>query len=264
MIRAFAGILAFVFGCVVGSFLNVVRYRLPRHMGIAGGRSKCPRCKATIAWYDNIPLVSYSLLGGRCRACNWKIPPTYLVVEAATGLSFLLVWLVWMEVGWPHIVAYWVLASLLIASAGIDFDKGIIPDKITLPGVVIGLIFSVTLLGGDTAIGSLRDSALGILVGGGSLLAVGFLYKLIRKVEGMGGGDVKLMAMVGAFLGFKLALLTIFLGSLLGGIIGLFVVRRSSKGMQASVPFGVFLAPAAIASMLWGNALIAAYLSLLR
>ena len=261
MNNLFAGILAFAFGTALGSFLNVVRYRLPRHLGMVGGRSKCPRCKKTIAWYDNIPVVSYLLLKGRCRSCTWKIPPTYLVIEVATGASFVLVW---MEFGWPRAVAYWVLACLLIACAGIDFDKGIIPDKLTLPGVVIGVVFSVSLLKGETAVGSLGKSALGILVGGGSLLAVGVLYKLVRKVEGMGGGDVKLMAMVGAFLGFKLALLTIFLGSLLGGIIGLVVMRRSSKGIRASVPFGVFLSPAAIASMIWGNDLIAAYLSLLR
>ncbi len=255
------GIFVFVFGAVLGSFLNVVRYRFPRHMGVAAGRSKCPRCKATIAWYDNVPMLSYALLRGRCRSCRWRIPPTYVVVEAVTGLSFLLVWLAF---GWPQAAAYWVLASLLIACAGIDFDKGIIPDKLTIPGIILGVVFSMTVLRGDTVTASLLHSALGILVGGGSLLAVGLSYKLVRKVEGMGGGDIKLMAMVGAFLGFKLALLTIFVGSVVGGIVGLVVMHRTSQGMRASVPFGVFLSPAAIACMIWGNDLIAAYLSLLR
>jgi leader peptidase (prepilin peptidase)/N-methyltransferase len=261
MYHLFMQVLVFVFGCILGSFLNVVRYRLPRRMGIVGGRSKCPKCKKTIAWYDNVPVVSYVLLRGRCRSCAWRIPATYTIIEIATGLSFLLAWI---EFGWPHALAYWVLASLLIACAGIDFDKGIIPDKLTLPGVVMGLVFSVTLLRDDAGVGTAAlRSTLGMLVGGGSLYAVGMLYKLARKVEGMGGGDVKLMAMVGAFLGLKLALLTIFLGSIFGGIVGLVVMRKSSQGMQASVPFGVFLSPAAIACMLWGDRLIAAYLSLL-
>jgi leader peptidase (prepilin peptidase)/N-methyltransferase len=157
-----------------------------------------------------------------------------------------------------------VLASLLIACAGIDFDKGIIPDKLTIPGIVLGVLLSVTVLKEGAVAAALYRSALGMLVGGGSLLAVGLLYKLVRKVEGMGGGDVKMMAMVGAFLGFKLALLTIFVGSVLGGIVGVVVMRRTSEGMRASVPFGVFLSPAAIVCMIWGNGLIAAYLGLLR
>jgi leader peptidase (prepilin peptidase)/N-methyltransferase len=261
MYKVLAGILVFVFGCVLGSFLNVVRYRLPRRMGIVGGRSKCPKCKETIAWYDNVPIVSYVLLRGRCRSCGWRIPATYVVIEVATGLSFLLVWI---EFGLPQAIAYWVLASLLIACAGIDLDKGIIPDKLTLPGIGIGFIFAVTLLRAGAGIGhAALWSLLGMLAGGGSLFLVGVLYKAARKVEGMGGGDVKLMAMVGAFLGFKPALLTIFLGSIFGGIVGIAVMRKSGKGMQASVPFGVFLAPAAIVCMLWGNRLIEAYLRLL-
>jgi len=255
------GIIVFVFGAVIGSFINAVRYRLPRHVSVAAGRSKCPKCKTTIAWYDNVPILSYLFLRGRCRSCGWRIPATYLIIEAATGLSFVLIW---RTFGWPDTVAYWVLASLLIACAGIDFDKRIIPDKLTIPGIILGIAFSATLLREDGPAASLLSSALGIIVGGGSLLAVGLFYKLVRKVEGMGGGDVKLMAMVGAFLGFKLALLTIFLGSLLGGIVGLIVMHRTSQGMRASVPFGVFLSPAAIVSMLWGNELISAYLNLLR
>jgi leader peptidase (prepilin peptidase)/N-methyltransferase len=184
-----------------------------------------------------------------------------MIIEAATGLSFLLVWL---EFGWPQAAAFWVLVLLLIACAGIDFDKRIIPDKLTFPGIVLGVLFSVTLLKGDSVLGSLGRSGLGMLVGGGSLLFVGLFYKLVRKVEGMGGGDVKLMAMVGAFLGFELALLTIFLGSLIGGIIGLIIMQKSSEGMRTSVPFGVFLSPAAIVSAIWGNDLITAYLDLLR
>jgi leader peptidase (prepilin peptidase)/N-methyltransferase len=255
-------ILVSVLGCVLGSFLNVVRYRVPRHMGIVGGRSRCPGCGKTIAWYDNIPVVSYILLRGRCRSCGWSIPATYVIIEIATGLSFLMVWL---ELGWPQAVPYWVLVCLLVACAGIDFDRGIIPDRLTLPGIVAGLLFSVTLLRGDAGMdGAAVRSLLGILVGGGTLLVAGLLYKLVRKVEGMGGGDVKLMAMVGAFLGFKLALLTIFVGSVLGGIVGVVLMRKPSEGMRTSVPFGVFLSPAAVICMIWGDRFIAAYLDLLR
>ena len=248
-------------GIVLGSFINVVRYRLPKHVSVAAGRSRCPKCKTTIAWYDNVPILSYLLLRGRCRSCGWRIPPAYVIIEAVTGLSFLLVW---HEFGWPRSVAYWVLASLLIACAGIDFDKRIIPDKLTIPGIILGIVFSITILRENGLAASLLGSALGILVGGGSLLAVGLFYKVVRRVEGMGGGDVKFMGMVGAFLGFKLALLTIFVGSLIGGIVGLIVMQRTSQGLRASVPFGVFLSPAAIVCMIWGNALIAAYLGLLR
>jgi leader peptidase (prepilin peptidase)/N-methyltransferase len=261
MRELFPGILVFLLGAVLGSFLNVVRYRLPRHMSVAAGRSRCPRCKKTIAWYDNVPILSYVLLRGRCRSCRWKIPLIYPVIEAATGLSFLLIW---RAFGWPQAVAYWVLASLVIACAGTDYDRRMIPDKLTIPGMVLGVLFSATLLRGDTLGASLLRSALGILVGGGSLLLVGSAYKLVRKVEGMGGGDVKLMAMVGAFLGFRLALLTIFAGSVLGGIVGLVIMHRTSQGIRASVPFGVFLSPAAIVCMIWGNRLIEAYFGLLR
>jgi leader peptidase (prepilin peptidase)/N-methyltransferase len=251
-----------IFGCLLGSFLNVVRYRLPRRKGIVGGRSICPKCKTSIALYDNIPVVSYIVLKGKCRHCAWRIPLTYPIIEIAAGVSFLLVW---MQFGWPQAAAYWVLTALLIACAGIDFDRGIIPDRLTLPGIILGIVFSLTLLRGADPVGeALLRSGLGLVVGGGSLLLVGLLYKVVRKVEGMGGGDVKLMAMVGAFLDFRLALLTIFIGSVLGGIVGIGVMRKSSKGMKASVPFGVFLSPAAIAAMLWGDSLINAYLDLLR
>jgi leader peptidase (prepilin peptidase)/N-methyltransferase len=253
--------LAFLFGCIIGSFLNVVRYRLPRKAGIVSGRSMCPECGRRIAWYDNVPIVSYAILRGRCRRCGWAIPLTYPVIEAATGIAFALVWHRFPP---GPAVAYMVLSALLIVCAGIDYDLRIIPDKITLPGIVLGLLFSVTLLSTGSPQGSLVSSLLGIIAGGGTLFAVAALYKLVRGIEGMGGGDVKLMAMVGAFLGYKLALLTIFAGSLAGGIIGLFLVRRSSKGMKTSVPFGVFLSPAGIVCLLWGEALLRAYLDLIK
>jgi leader peptidase (prepilin peptidase)/N-methyltransferase len=251
-------VFVFILGCVIGSFLNVVRYRLPRKTSVAAGRSTCPNCGHVISWYDNIPLVSFIALRGRCRSCGWKIPVTYVVTEIATGLGFLLIWWAFDP---AQAIAYWVLAAILIACAGIDHDLGLIPDKLTVPGLVLGLIFSVTLLRAGSPARSLIHSALGMLVGGGSLLAISVIYKKLRRRDGMGGGDVMLMAMVGAFLGYKLALLTIFVASLAGGIAGIFVARRSAKGMLASIRFGVFLSPAALVALLWGEDLIRAYIN---
>ena len=186
---------------------------------------------------------------------------TYPVIEAATGITFAIVWSSFLP---GPAVAYMVLSALLIVSAGIDYDLRIIPDRITLPGIVLGLLFSVTLLRTGSLQGALVGSLVGIIAGGGTLFAVAAGYKLVRRIEGMGGGDVKLMAMVGAFLGYKLALLTIFVASLVGGIIGLFLVKRSSEGMKTSVPFGVFLSPAGIFCLLWGEALLGAYLGLIK
>jgi leader peptidase (prepilin peptidase) / N-methyltransferase len=252
--------MVFVLGCAVGSFLNVVRYRLPRKGDMVRGRSACPNCAHRIAWYDNIPIMSFIVLRRRCRSCGWKIPWIYPVIEAATGTSFLLVWLQFPPRETP---ACFVLVALAIACAGIDFDLRIIPDRLTLPGVALGVIFSLALPGQRTVSGALLDSVLGISAGGGTLLLIALGYKYLRKIEGMGGGDVKLMAMVGAFLGWKLALLTIFLGALGGGIVGLVIAARSTQGMKTAVPFGVFLSPAAIAAMLWGDALIEQYLRLI-
>jgi leader peptidase (prepilin peptidase) / N-methyltransferase len=259
MPRSVAAILVFLLGLAVGSFLNVVRYRLPRKADLVRGRSACPNCGHRIAWYDNVPVVSFIALRRRCRACGWKIPWIYPVIEAATAVSFLLVWLRVPPRATPPC---FVLAALAIAAAGIDFDLRIIPDAITIPGIAIGLGFSLALPGEATLGRSLLASVLGAAVGGGTLLVIALGYKYLRKMEGMGGGDVKLLAMVGAFLGWKLALLTIFLGALAGGIIGVGIAARSPKGMKTAVPFGVFLSPAAIVAMLWGSDLVARYLSL--
>jgi len=250
----------FIFGCVVGSFLNVVRYRLPRKQGVVAGRSRCPGCGHTIAWYDNVPLLSYLFLRGKCRSCGWRIPFTYFVMELATGAGFLLIWWAFEPI---QAIAYWILASILVACAGIDHDLGLIPDKLTVPGLILGLVFSVTLLKMGSPGQSLLHSVIGMLVGGGSLYLVSTLYKVFRHQDGMGGGDVMLMAMVGAFMGYKLALLTIFVASVAGAIVGLFVARRSEKGMMASLRFGLFLSPAAVIALLWGNEMLNAYLRMI-
>jgi leader peptidase (prepilin peptidase)/N-methyltransferase len=254
-------VFAFIFGSAIGSFLNVVRYRLPRKRGFVSGRSKCPGCGARIGWYDNIPIVSFLILGGKCRSCGTGISWEYFITEVATGLCFVLIWL-----NFPpgRAIAYFVFASILIACAGIDYDFRIIPDRLTLPGTVLGLAFSLTLLRGPSYMDSLFDSVRGAVVGGGVLLAVSMVYKAVRGAEGMGGGDIKLMGMVGAFLGYKMALLTIFIASVGGAVVGLFLSRRAQEGMRAALPFGVFLSPAALISLLWGADIIDAYMALLR
>jgi leader peptidase (prepilin peptidase) / N-methyltransferase len=260
MVKVLTDVFVFIFGAAAGSFLNVVRYRLPRGVSVAQGRSKCPNCCGTIAWYDNVPIVSVMVLGRKCRRCGWKIPLVYPIIEAATGAAFVLVWLNFAPAQVP---AYLVFVCLLVACAGIDFDLRLIPDKLTLPGIALGLVASATLLKHGSVPGSLLASLVGIAVGGGSLLAIAQGYRLVRKIEGMGGGDIKLMAMVGAFLGWKLALLTIFLGSLAGGIAGAVMMSRSADGLKTAVPFGVFLSPAALVCMLWGDLLLREYARLL-
>jgi leader peptidase (prepilin peptidase) / N-methyltransferase len=260
MARVLSDALVFVLGLAVGSFLNVVRYRLPRRIGVARGRSKCPGCQGTIAWYDNVPVVSAVVLGFKCRRCGWKIPLIYPVIEVATGAAFLLVWLTFAPIEVP---AYLVFVCLLVVCAGIDFDLRIIPDKLTLPGIALGVVASATLLRHGSTPSAILASALGIAVGGGSLLVIAWGYKLVRKVDGMGGGDIKLMAMVGAFLGWKLALLTIFLGSVAGGVAGAAMMRRSEDGLKTALPFGVFLSPAAFVCIMWGDLLLREYVRLL-
>ena len=257
----FYTVFIFLFGCAIGSFLNVIRYRLPRKRNFVSGRSKCPGCGAQIAWYDNIPILSFLILGGKCRSCGARISWEYFITEISTGLCFALIWLKFPPL---EAVAYFVFASILIACAGIDYDFRIIPDRLTMPGLAMGFIFAGTLLKGPSLGGSLLDSLIGMAVGGGTLLGVSLAYRVIRGTEGMGGGDIKLMGMVGAFLGYKLALLTIFIASVGGAVVGLFLSRRAREGMKAALPFGVFLSPAALVCLLWGEDLINAYLALLR
>lgn len=266
MATGWGAVFAFLIGCAVGSFLNVVRYRLPRKMDLVYDRSACPGCRSPIAWYDNVPVASFIVLRRKCRRCGWKIPWVYPMIEVATGAAFLLVWLdyaAWGNSAAPAIPGRLLLSSLLVACAGIDYDLRLIPDKLTLPGVALGLVLSPTLLVQDSLAASFVQSALGAVVGGGSLLVVALAYKHLRKIEGMGGGDIKLMAMVGAFLGWAPALLTIFAGSLLGGLVGIVLMARSRQGLKTSVPFGVFLAPAAICVMIWGGRLLNWYTGLL-
>ena len=241
-----------VLGLIIGSFLNVCIYRLPRKKSIVRPPSACPSCKARIRPRDNIPVLSWILLRGRCRKCGTGISVRYPLVEIVTAAIFLLLWKTF-----PHdwtILFLFYYGSVLLAITLTDYDLQLIPDSLSLPGIPLGILYH-GWLGGAWV-----DSLLGIIVGGGSLWMIAELYFRIRKREGMGGGDVKLAAMMGAFLGWKVVLMVLFLSSLGGGLFGIgWILFRGGKG-SARIPFGVFLAPVGFLALFCGEALVAWYL----
>jgi leader peptidase (prepilin peptidase)/N-methyltransferase len=248
-------IAAFVLGLVLGSFLNVVIARLPRGESVVSPPSRCPRCRARIKPWDNIPVLSYLFLRGRCRSCRKPIHWRYPVVELTAGI---LLWLLVRRVESPALLvpqAAFLLA--LVAVAWIDLDTRTIPDVVTIPGVGLGLAASLFGPPGLTA------AAIGALAGGVSLWLVGFAYERSTGVPGMGGGDVKLAAMMGAFLGAGGVFGAIFLASFAGSAFGLLLIARGKGNKRSAIPFGTFLAPAAVALLLYGDALFAWYRSLL-
>lgn len=245
---------AALLGMVIGSFLNVLIYRLPRKASVVTGRSKCPHCNSTIRWFDNVPVLSYLLLAGRCRQCRKRISPAYPVVELVSGgIALLAVYSFGVTV--KALWIYVFLAVLLVITV-IDWHHRIIPDVLSIGGVLFGWVGSIVCLD----IG-LVESLIGSVVGGGLLLAIALLYRAIRKIDGMGGGDVKLMAMIGAFLGWQMVFPVLFVASLFGSLYGLFLMVHGGTGKTA-VAFGSFLAPSTILVLLFGPRLWAFYLSL--
>ena len=250
----FVPLVALALGLVFGSFLNVVIARLPRGESIVSPRSRCVRCKKPIRPWDNIPVLSWVLLKGRCRDCGKRISWRYPLVEATSGVLLLLVAL---RVEHPALLvphAAFVLA--LLAIAWIDLDTQTIPDVLTIPGVGLGLAAS---LFGPPGIGA---SLLGAAVGGTSLWLVGYAYERSTGVPGMGGGDVKLAMMMGAFLGTAGVFASIFLASLAGSVFGAVLIARGRGSRRTAIPFGTFLAPAAIVFLLYGDTLARWYRSL--
>jgi len=299
----------FVYGLALGSFLNVCIHRLPRGLSVVRPGSACPACGAPIAWYDNLPVASWLLLRGRCRACRERIPPRYLLVELLTGLLFVACYATF---GWTlSTFKFCSFAFLVLGLIFTDAEHKLLPDALTLSGLAIGLGFSVLvpvqdlasrLLSGWVSLPvasdfswrllSLVDSALGAAVGASFIYGAGAIYRRARGVEGMGFGDVKLMGMVGAFLGVKLTIFTLFAASLAGSIFGLAAVlavwwkrtrrrvlrmhepaaaarKRAWKSAKMvyryyEMPFGVFLGSMALLATFFGNALIRWYLGFYR
>lgn len=248
---------SFVLGAVVGSFLNVCIYRIPAGKSIVSPPSSCPVCGHRIRWFENIPIVGFLGLRGRCASCRTKIPVRYPAVEILTGILFALAF---YHFGFSTVsVVYFVFVAALVVITFIDLDHRIIPDVISLPGIPIGFAgsFFVPWM-------PWYDSVLGILLGGGSLLAVAWGYQRLTGREGMGGGDIKLLAMMGAFLGWKAIFPVIFLASLAGTLVGVPLMLVGKGDGKLAIPFGPFLALAAIIYLFWGQALIGWYLGLIR
>jgi len=245
-----------ILGLAIGSFLNVCIHRLPRQMSIVSPGSRCPNCGYVLRWIDNLPVASYLLLAGRCRQCQTPISPRYPIVELITMGVFVAHYYVF---GWDAVlIPRLVLASILIALFAIDLEHHLLPNVITLPGIVVGLLFSVFLPPG------LADAIIGVLAGGGVLWLIGEAYYRYSGQEGMGGGDVKMLAMIGAFLGWKPVVLTLVLSSLLGSLVGLTVIAIRRGGLKYALPFGTFLALAALTSSLVGAQIIDWYVNLYR
>jgi len=251
--------LAFIFGLITGSFLNVCIYRLPREISIVSPPSACPGCKNPIKPWDNIPIISYLFLRGKCRNCGERISIRYPLVELLNGLLYLLI-VYFFGFGW-HLIPLFAFVSAMVVITFIDLEFQIIPDVITLPGILIGVISSVFFLSdplfnlhASDMLTGLINSLIGILLGGGLF----FLIAVVSK-GGMGGGDIKMMAMVGAFMGWKAVLLVTFIGSLTGSLVGVMLMLFKGKDRKTKVPFGPFLALGSLISLFVGGKIITWY-----
>lgn len=249
--------IAFILGAVFGSFLNVVIHRLPLGHSVVSPGSCCPKCNKRVAWYDNVPILSYAVLRGRCRNCNWRIPVKYPLVEvfsAAAGVGIVWRYGLTLEAVWIY-----AFVAVMITVTFIDWAHQIIPDQLSIGGLVLGWVGAAVCLEID-----LVQSLLGSLVGAGVILVFAVLYKSIRKVHGMGGGDVKLMAMIGAFLGWQTIFPVLFIAAFFGSIYGVYLMRSGGGDGKTAVAFGSFLAPAACVMMFAGPYLFDAYWALAR
>jgi leader peptidase (prepilin peptidase) / N-methyltransferase len=251
MPASLAVVVAPLFGALIGSFLNVVIYRLPLGKSIVMPPSRCRNCDYLLQWYDNIPIVSWLFLGGRCRNCRTAVSIQYPIVELITAVLFGLV--VWLTPPGALLATRLLLVCILIVLFGIDLEHQILPNAITLPGIAIGLLLSLIAPPGW------RDALIGTLLGGSVLYAIAWGYYLWRREEGMGMGDVKMLAMIGAFLGWKAVLVTLVLSSFSGAIIGMILMAAQKGDMKLALPFGTFLAIGALAAMFVGEPLVAWY-----
>lgn len=248
-------LLAALFGLCIGSFLNVCIHRLPRGESVVSPGSRCAACGVPIRWYDNLPVVGYLMLGGKCRACGATFSARYLAVELITAAVFVMTAAAF-DVG-PLLAVRLIFAAMLVALFFIDLEHQLLPDAITWPGIVIGLVASVWLTPGWMA--SVAGAALGALI----LLAIRWAWKRATGVDGMGLGDVKMLAMIGAFLGWQQVWLVLFVASLAGAVIGVAMTTLGKGSMKTRLPFGTFLAIAALLSSIFGEPVITWYVGLI-
>jgi len=255
---------AFLVGSVIGSFLNVCIYRIPRNISIMLPSSRCPSCNTSIYFYDNIPIISYILLGGRCRYCKEKILLRYPFIEFLNGALYISVlWRFGSPFSW-FLLVYFAFLSSLIVITFIDLEYQIIPDGITIPGIILALIFGSTTLPDPFNRSDLlgfKASIIGALLGGGLYYVIAILGKAVFKKDVMGGGDIKLMVMVGGILGWKGVLLTTFIGSLFGSLIGISLIVIKGKEWGIKIPFGPYLSLGAFISLLLGEEILRWYLA---
>ena len=236
----------FVFGAAIGSFLNVCIFRLPAKTSLVKPNSRCPHCHHPIRFYDNIPIISFFLLQGRCRDCDTPISWRYPLVELITAVLALLLFI---KFGLSlKFLAFFLFTAVLIIITFIDLDHQIIPDILTLPGIPVFFLVAVFL-----AEVPWLDALLGVLIGGGILFVIALVYELISKREGMGGGDIKLLAMIGGFLGWKSLIFILLFSSFAGAIVGIAAMIIKKQDMKYAVPFGPFLSAAVIAYIFWGE-----------
>jgi leader peptidase (prepilin peptidase)/N-methyltransferase len=243
-----------ILGLAVGSFLNVCIHRVPSKASIVQPPSNCPKCGYVLGWADNVPVLSYAMLGGRCRKCRAPISLRYPIVEIITMLVFIAHYVVFgLDI---ILVPRLLFASAMIVLFAIDLEHHLLPNVITLPGILVGLAFSAVLPPG------IVDAIVGAIVGGGVLWLIGEAYYRYSGQEGMGGGDVKMLAMIGAFLGWKLVILTLVLSSFMGALIGALVIATRRGGMKYALPYGTFLSLAALTASLAGSQIVDWYLTL--
>lgn len=265
-------VLQFLVGLMVGSFLNVCVYRLPRDESVLFGRSYCPECRSTIPWYDNLPLVSYLMLGGHCRECEATISLEYPVGELLGGLVCLGCAIWWLGAPDPEWINYTVSSSFILVcltASRIDLKESIIPNEINylfiLVGVILGFVTHYPLSRAEVIVnpGQFLVASVGLLVGGGFFLTLALISPLIYGKPALGMGDVKLMAGVGAWLGTKLVLFTIAVGSLIGAVIGTALMLYQGRSLRTEIPFGPFLCSGAVLGLIAGEPIINWYVNLI-
>jgi leader peptidase (prepilin peptidase) / N-methyltransferase len=247
-------IAVFIFGSIVGSFLNVCIYRLPKGRSVIFPGSHCPNCTAKIHWYDNIPIWSYLFLRGKARCCKARISLRYFIVEVLTAAAFLILFAAFGLT--PKFFAYAIMVSGLIIATFVDFEIQEIPDEVSLGGLVAGIIISIafpSVLNESTRWHGFLNSFLGALAGGGMIYAMGMLGEFAFKKEAMGGGDVKLLAMIGSFLGWKMTILTFFIAPAFGAVVG--IILKIKEGKE-TIPYGPYLSLGAIVLIFWGEKIL--------